>query len=376
VILEDGDIGDALERMRAAQERLSEAMRNGASDEEIAQLMQELRDATQDYLRQRTQQAQREQDQNQNGEQQQSDNMQTLNQQDLQDMMDRIQELMEQGRFAEAQQALEEFQQMMENLQVAEGQGQNGDSPGEQAMEGLAETLRDQQGLSDQAFRDLQEQFNPGAQAGESDGNEGRNGGQGQGESHEGTQGQGEGQQPGSGEGQTAEGQQGGQAQPGQLAERQQALRRELQRQQDGLPSLGGEAGEAAREALGRAGDAMDGAEEALRGEDLAEAIDRQAEAMDALRDGMRSLGEAMAENNEGQAGQGQAQSQSLGQCGEQDPLGRSQRGLSGDRGEFSNRDDVYRRAGELLDEIRRRSGDTARPEIELDYLKRLLDRF
>jgi hypothetical protein len=36
----------------------------------------------------------------------------------------------------------------------------------------------------------------------------------------------------------------------------------------------------------------------------------------------------------------------------------------------------VYRRAGELLDEIRRRSGETERPEIELDYLRRLLDRF
>ncbi|MCB1342459.1 MAG: DUF4175 family protein, partial [Pseudooceanicola sp.] len=30
----------------------------------------------------------------------------------------------------------------------------------------------------------------------------------------------------------------------------------------------------------------------------------------------------------------------------------------------------------ELLDEIRRRSGDSDRPQIELDYLKRLLDRF
>jgi hypothetical protein len=55
MLLEDGDIGDALERMRAAQERLSEAMRNGASEEEIARLMQELRDATQDYLRQKSQ---------------------------------------------------------------------------------------------------------------------------------------------------------------------------------------------------------------------------------------------------------------------------------------------------------------------------------
>lgn len=375
VVLEDGDIGDALERMRAAQDRLSEAMRNGASDEEIARLMQELRDATQDFLRQRTQQAQRENEAGSQGEQQSADNTQTLDQQDLQEMMDRIQELMEQGRFAEAQQALEEFQQMMENMQIAQGQqGQGGESPGEQAMEGLADTLREQQGLSDQAFRDLQEQYNPGAQAGESDGNQGRNGGQGQGQSHEGTQGQGSGEQPGSGEGQTDSAEGGGQA--GELANRQQALRQELRRQQEGLPNIGGEAADDAREALGRAGRAMDGAEEALRGDDLAEAIDQQAEAMDALRDGMRSLGEAMAENNEGQAGQGQAQSESLGQFGEQDPLGRSQRGLSGDQGEFDQRDDVYRRAGELLDEIRRRSGETGRPEIELEYLKRLLDRF
>ena len=38
--------------------------------------------------------------------------------------------------------------------------------------------------------------------------------------------------------------------------------------------------------------------------------------------------------------------------------------------------EDVYRRARELLDEIRRRSGDQQRPTEELDYLKRLLDRF
>ena len=54
ITLEDGDIGDALERMRAAQDRLNEAMKNGASEDEIARLMQELRDATQDYLRQKS----------------------------------------------------------------------------------------------------------------------------------------------------------------------------------------------------------------------------------------------------------------------------------------------------------------------------------
>lgn len=374
VLLEDGDIGDALERMRAAQERLSEAMRNGASEEEIARLMQELRVATQDYLRQKMQQAQRE-NQQQDGNQQLSENMMMLDQQDLQEMMDRIQELMEQGRFAEAQQALEEFQQMMENMQITQGQGGQGNSPGQEAMEGLAETLRDQQGLSDEAFRDLQEQYNPNAQAGESQGNQGQSGGMGRGQSHEGQgQGEGSGEQPGNGQGnQSAEGQPG----QGSLAQRQEALRRELQRQRDGLPGVGGEAGDGARDALDRAGRAMEGAEEALRGDDLPEAIDRQAEAMEALREGMRNLGEALAENNQQQGGQGQALGQ-FGNQGTNDPLGRPQGpgGAIGDRGQLHQGEDVYRRAGELLDEIRRRSGETERPEIELDYLRRLLDRF
>jgi hypothetical protein len=38
--------------------------------------------------------------------------------------------------------------------------------------------------------------------------------------------------------------------------------------------------------------------------------------------------------------------------------------------------EDVYRRARNLLDEIRRRSADQTRPTVELDYLKRLLERF
>lgn len=370
ILLEDGDIGDALERMREAQERLSEAIRNGASEEEIVRLMQELRDATQDYLRQKSQQAQR--DGEQNGDRQLSENMMMLNQQDLQDMMDRIQELMEQGRFAEAQQALEEFQEMMENLRVTEGQGQQGQSPGQEAMEGLAETLRNQQGLSDQAFRDLQEQYNPNSQSGQSQDNEGFSGGEGRGQSHDG-QGSGRGDQSGSGEdGQTAQGGPG----EGSLADRQEALRRELERQRNNLPGAGSEPGQAARDSLDRAGRAMEGAEDALRGDDLPEAIDRQAEAMEALREGMRNLGEALAENNQNQGGQGQA----LGQFGDQqsDPLGRvpGRGGQIGTQENLLQGEDVYRRARELLDEIRRRSGQGERPDIELDYLRRLLDRF
>lgn len=363
VRIEDGDLDDAMERMKRAQERLSEAMKNGASEQEIARLMQELRDATQDYLRQRSRQAQRDQEQMDEGMQMPDDSVQ-MSMDDLQRMMDRIQELVEQGRMAEAQEAMRQFQEMMENMQMA--QGGQGQSAGDQAMEDLSQTLRDQQGLSDQAFRDLQERYNPGANRGQSQGNEGRNGGQGRGQSHEG-QGQ-EGQGDGTGE---ATGQ-------GSLADRQRALRQELERQGGQLPGAGTESGKAARDALRQAERAMEGAEEALRQDDLAEALDKQSEAMDALRDGMRNLGDAMAEAGRRQRGGGDTR-EGDAQANARDPLGRTPGSRGGDVGSDENLlqgEDVYRRARELLDEIRRRSGQGERPEAELDYLRRLLERF
>ncbi len=363
--LEDGNLSDALERMRDAQEKLSEAMRNGASEEEVARLMDELREATQDYMKQL---AQRDPDE-QNGEAGERGESMQMSQQDLQDMMDRIQELMEQGRMAEAEQALKEFQEMMENMRVTQNQQGEGQSEGQQAMEGLSDTLREQQGLSDQAFRDLQEQFNPNARAGENAQNEGRNGGQGRGQEHEGQgEGEGEGQGREGKQGQGGKGGEEGQGADGRsLAERQQELRRRLAEQQNALPGLSGEAGEAMREALEGAESAMGRAEEELRQNQLADALNSQAEAMENLREGMDNLGEAMAQAQQGQAGQ-EGDSQQAGPNGD-DRLGRNRRGFSGD-------EDVYRRARELLDEIRRRSGENTRSETERNYLRRLLERF
>jgi len=379
--LEDGDVGDALARMQQAQERLSQAMRDGASDEEIARLMQELREATQDYMRQLSRQAQSEAEGEDGRESR--DNAMQLSQSDLQAMMDRIQDLMEQGRMAEAEQALREFQQMMENMQVTQGEAGEGSNPGQEAMEGLADTLREQQGLSDQAFRDLQEQFNPNAQRGQSQGNEGRNGGLGRGDSHEGggeggegSDGQSPGQQQGQQQGEGGQGSAGGNR-PEDLAQRQQTLRNELQRQRDGLP-LGGAEGEAARDSLDQAGRAMEGAEEALRGGDYAEAIDRQSEAMEAMRDGMRALGEAMAEQQQQGQQPGTQQRQGNRQGNALDPLGRDRGGQGGDtlRSDTIGNGQAYRRAWDLLDEIRRRAGERERSEGERNYLQRLLDKF
>ena len=369
---EEGNLESALERMRQAQERLSEAIRQGASPEEIERLMDELRQAMDEYMRQLAQeQAQNPQSQDQAQNQQQQEQREITRDQ-LDELMDRIQELMEQGRTAEAQQLLQELQRMMENLEVTQnpnGQGGEGQqNPGEQAMQDLRDTLREQQGLSDEAFRELQEQFNPNAQAGENQGNEGRNGGQGRGESHEGDGGE---QEP---SGQDGGGQQG----EGSLSQRQSQLRGRLNELQRNMPGQGTPEGDAARDALDRAGRAMDRAAEGLAEDRLADAIDQQSQAMDALREGMDQLGQALAEAQQQGQGQQEGQDGEDAQAQAQDPLGRAP-GTTGQIGTDENLlqgDDVRRRARDLLDEIRRRSAEQDRPEVERDYLNRLLDRF
>ena len=401
VQLEEGSLADARARLERAQERLEEAMRNGASDEEIAELMQELREAMNDYMQMLAQNA----EPNPNGPDQPDQNSdgENISQDELQAMMDRIQELMEEGRMAEAMELMEQLRQLMENLRVTEGEGGEGgpQTPGQQSMEDLAETLRDQQNLSDEAFRDLQEQFNQGQQQGQEQGQQpgqqpGEQGQQGQQPGQQGQDGQngqdGNGQQQGEGLGQgdnTQNGMTGENGQAGEgggdtpqsLAERQQALRDGLNQLRNSLPGLSGEAADNAEQSLERAEGAMDGAENALRNGDLAEAIDRQAEAMDALRDGLRNLGQALAENqmDELEEGQGTQTGNAEGrpEPERRDPLGRQM----GNTGQFGSeesmlQDDINRRAEELLQELRNRSSEQNRPQLELDYLRRLLDRF
>jgi uncharacterized protein (TIGR02302 family) len=377
VQLEDGRLADARERLRRAQERLSEAMRNGASDAEIAELMQELRDATNDYMRMLAEESEPGDGTDQPGG---GEGMQ-MSMSDLQAMMDRIEELMQQGRMAEAQALMEELNALMENMRVTQGEGGDGpSSPGQQSMQDLADTLRDQQDLSDDAFRDLQNRFNQpqGGPQGQQDGGQqapGQDGDQGQ----DGTQGQG-GQAEGEGSAPQGQGGSGeaGQADPRSLSDRQQALRQELQRQRGAMPDLPGEAGEAARGQLDRAEGAMEEAEQALRDNNLPQAIDRQAEALDALRGGMRAMGQALAEAETGEAGQQQGEAAGNAVPGQRDPLGREM-GNSGQMGSDQNMlggVDINRRAAELLDEIRRRSAEQDRPEVERDYLRRLLGQF
>lgn len=376
--LEDGTLADARERLRRAQERLAEAMRDGATEAEIAELMQELREATNDYMQMLADQMEPSDGTDQADN---SENTQQIGQDEIQALMDRIQELMEEGRMAEAAELMDQLNALMENLRITQGEGGEGGprTPGQQSMQDLADTLQDQEALSDDAFRELQDRANGQSgqdQGGDPSGNQ-EGGDQQAQQGPDGQQGQGQGVGDDNTSGQQGDGGAGGE---GTLAERQQALRDELQRQREGLPTLDGEAGEAAGQALERAEGAMDGAEQALREGDLAEAIDRQAEAMDALRGGMRALNEALAQNQSQEPGQGAEAGDAIGRAEptRRDPLGRE----LGNTGQFGTDDsllqgqDVYRRAEELLGEIRRRSAEQTRPEVERNYLRRLLDQF
>ncbi len=351
LLMEEGDLNDAKERLKRAQDRLAEAIKRGASPEETQELMDEMRQAMDDYMEMLA-----ENMEERTPEEQSADGGATMSEDQLQEMLDRLQKLMDEGKTAEAAELLAQIQEMMENMRMVQQDGQGGKGrggPGQQAMRDLGETMRGQQGLSDDAFRDMQRDR--------------------QGEAAD------EGQEGQPGDGQSQDGQQDGD-QKQSLAERQEALRRELERleRQGNLPGKGGDQGEAGRQALDEARRAMREAEEALRDEDLPGALDRQAEALEALREGLRAFGEALAQENR-QEGQRRAGAEAREEDGEgRDPLGR-QSGESLRIGSDNNLladKDVYRRAEELLEEIRRRSGDLTRPEGERDYLKRLLDLF
>ncbi|MEJ6391015.1 DUF4175 domain-containing protein [Gymnodinialimonas ulvae] len=361
--LEFGDLDNALERLRRAQERLAEGMRQGASDEEIAELMQEMREAMDDYMQELADNTEFGDDTDQ-PDQGDGERME-MSSADLDEMLERIQELMEEGRMAEAMELLEQLQQLLENMEITQG-GEGGDgpqTPGQEAMEGLQDTLRGQQNLSDDSFQELQDQFNPNrpGQQGEQQGDAPQGNQQGQ-----------DGENPGQGLG--GDDEQGA----GSLAERQEELRRQLEEQARRLPGTGTEAGDEALEQLDGAGRAMDEAAEALERGDIAEALDLQSEAMEAIREGMTQLGEALAQEQGAEPGQGQAEGNMAESRPLQDPLGRQ----AGNNGAFGSDDglegseDARRRARELLDLLRDRAAEQGRPEVERDYLRRLLDQF
>jgi uncharacterized protein (TIGR02302 family) len=279
-----------------------------------------------------------------------------LSQQDLKSMLDRLERMSRSGDKEAAKQLLEQLQQMLENLQMAQP-GQNGDSEMEQALNELGDMIRKQQQLRDKTFKQGQDSRRD-----------------------------------------RSRGKQGDQSM-GDLQQDQQGLRDRLKKLQEELakrgmgPSQRGEKGQRGEQGQqgqqgGDQGDGEDGLEQAdsamgdasgRLGEGNADgAVDSQGAALEALRKGAQKLAEAMQPGDGDQPGDGPGNTkgrQQAGPNGGNDPLGRPMR-----HNEFNDDYSVkipgeidVQRVRRILEELRRRLADPSRPQIELDYIERLL---
>lgn len=380
--IEDGSLSDAERRLKEAQDKLAKALEDGASEEEIKQLMSELRQAFNDFMKQLAEQN------GKNGEQPEGQNpdQQSLAQEDLERMMRNLEDLAKNGSREQAQQMLSEMQDLMERLQsgqVDQAQQQRNQEM-MQAMEELGDMVGQQQELMDDTFQEQRggdeknggqngksQKPPPGLKGLGGDGKQGKGGGP-PGKSDRAQQGRGQGGPQGEGqEGQQGPGSQLGSGKQGGgkggLSERQRELRDRLGKLQQELREKGA-AG--AGKKLSNAEEAMEAAEQALEDGDFGEATEQQGRALEEMRDGAQSMAQQMLRN----------MPQRLGQGGDspRDPLGRPQRSQGPDLGTSVKVPDQIdiQRAREILEELRRRLGETTRGQIELDYLDRLLRRF
>jgi hypothetical protein len=132
---------------------------------------------------------------------------------------------------------------------------------------------------------------------------------------------------------------------------------------------------------LGDAGDAMGEAEGSLGQSDAEGAVDAQGRALEAMRKGAQGLAQQMQQNGMGMGtGPGQPGRMGRGRAEQStDPLGRPTRnGREYDDGvtvKVPGEIDAQR-ARRILEELRKRFGESARPQLELDYIERLLKDF
>jgi hypothetical protein len=247
-----------------------------------------------------------------------------LQREDLQRMLDQARELLRGGAREAAKNMLSQLQQMLENLRAMPNgmqpqQGQMGEAM--EMMGDLGRLAQRQQQLMDETFRQMQQGGQPGA--------------------------------PESAE--------------------QEALRQELG---DLMRRFGEMTGDIPRP-LGRAERSMNDAAQQLGEGEGQDAVGSQAQALEQLRQAGQAMAEALAQ----QFGFGQQPGQ--GQIGElpnggRDPLGRMQPGFGGiDTSDVTIPEEAdLQRAREILDELRKRAGERARPRPERDYIDRLLKQF
>ncbi|MEX0698053.1 MAG: DUF4175 family protein, partial [Dongiaceae bacterium] len=320
--LEEGDLAIFERELRAAQEALQEALAGDATDEEIERLMDQLQVALDRFLSALAEQLQRD-GQDLADAAPPDPNATALQREDLQRLLDQARELARTGAREAARNLLAQLQEMLENLQAGRpGQPQEGTAEAMRLMRDLDALTQRQQDLLDRSFRQSQ-QMRPGDRA----------------------------------------------PNAGDAARDQEGLRRALGETMRRF----GELMDDIPRPLGRAELAMRDAVEALRQGAPDAAVGPQTRALNELQQGARAMIESLMEQFGPQPGVGQER---FGES--RDPLGRLDPGMGMiDTGDVAIPEEAdLQRAREILDELRRRAGERARPQLELDYIDRLLRRF
>lgn len=390
--IEGGDVANAERKVKDAQQALSDALNRNASDAEIRKLTEELRKAMNEFMQALAKQMQNNPDQNQMS----AESRKMLRQQDLEKMLDEIQKLAESGSRDEARNLLNQMQRMMNNLQTArpnQGNQQGRDQMREQ-IDKLGKLLQDQKKLLDdtfakeQALRDRMQFGDPNTQPDQPqlfDDGQNQQGRNEDGEQEEQQNGQENGQENGLNQPMPPEpdGQQrgsGSRPEDGmtqeelkqalkELSERQKQLEKDLKSLQEGLRRFGVKPGEG----FNSAGKEMKDATGALGKGNGQSALDSQGRAIEALRKGASEMMQQLAQQGAQGSGQG---SMRPGQNREGlDPLGRPQGRTGPEFGEDVKVPDEFdaERARQILEIIRRKLGENASPELERQYLERLL---
>lgn len=325
VRIEEGRSPADQQDLRDAMRQLQDALAHNAPDDEIQRLMNQLQEAMNKYLQSLAQQMQ-----NMDPSKLPPANPQNmLSMRDLQQMLDRARQMAQTGAKDQARQLLSQLQQMLENLRLARpmpGQG----SPQQQMMSQMQQMMRQQQQLLDHSF------------------SQSRNGQQGQNMQND--------------------------------AQQQEALRQMLNQMMQQMQQQGGQA----PQAMQRAERAMRGAEQALQQNQAGQAVGPQTDALDALQEAARGMANQMMGNNYGDGPGGEPLDDPGLHQAQRDPFGRlldTENGNGGidDGGQLrmgKSNETALDKAKEILEELRRRAGERSRPEIERDYIDRLLKQF
>ncbi len=381
--IEEGDLPDAERELKNAQDALLKALQENAPAAEIKHRIEQLRAALGRYLQALAAQQKDKGNMPEQAGAPAKEGDKLVSQQDLDKMLKNIEQLASSGSKDMAERMLSELNDILDRLQTGNFPDNAKKQRAGRMMKDMNDVVSDQQKLLDDTFAEKRKRgqgggagdqfqvspppmdFGPGMQMtpfSDMLPQGGQAGAKAQGQSGR------QGNAPGGGKTQLGQSQGQQQGSLADLQRRQKALRDKLQSLVDRMRMEGG--GDAPKDFKG-AKQAMQDAEEALGKPDLDSATQNQSLALDRMRKGAQSMAQQMMQNGEMQAGQGP------GNNG-RDPLGRPDRSNRPDLGlsvQVPDQIDIQK-AREVLDELRRRVADPSRPNIELDYLERLIREF